>query len=216
MNIIYKTSIPKLLVTWLSAIMLLLGSMATFALPAIAGATGEATLAHSYSRACYMASSAFTTPAAATTDMFEIYGSSTKTIKIERLEVAYVGTGNNVIPTKCFLLKRSSANTVGTAVTQTAIPVDSSSAAATAVAKVYSANPTTGSSLGQISSSLLNCNPLLNGSNPPPRIVLYDAHLAGQPITLRGTAQGLVANFNGVIPDCTGPALSWTVTWTEE
>lgn len=216
MNIIYKTSAPKLLTTWLLVIMLLLGSMATFALPASAGATGEATLAHTYSRATYMASSAFTTPAAATTDMFEIYGSSTKTVKVERIEVAYVGTDNNTIPTKCFLLKRSSANTVGTAVTQTAIPVDSNSAAATAVVKVYSANPTTGSSLGQINSSLLNANPLLNGNNPPPRIVLYDAHLAGQPLTLRGTAQGIVANFNGVIPDCTGPALSYTVTWTEE
>lgn len=196
----------------------LLSLLLTFLLagaPAFASSFADITIKPS-TKATYMASTAFGAPPAATTDHFQLYGSGSKTITIEKLEVAYTGGGNNVIPTKCFLIKRSTANSGGTATTLTAVPLDSTSAAATAVAKVYTANPTTGSSVGQISSSLLNVNPLLSGANPPPRIVLYDARLASRPIILRGTSEGLVANFNGVIPDCPAPSLSYTITWTEE
>lgn len=169
--------------------------------------------------ATYSAASAFTTPAAATTDMFEIYGSSTKTIKIIRVDIAYsFGNSSPLVEPIVFLLKRSTANSSGTSTTETNIPVDSGSAAATAVIKTYTANPTLGSSLGRVMSGVF-ASPTDNQTAQPYAVnawtTLYEATLMQQSITLRGTAQGLVVNFNGVKPGGT-PVLAFRVIWTEE
>jgi len=222
MNIIYKTSIPKLLVTWLTAIVMLLGSAATFTLPAQAATTGEVTVAHPYTKATYMGSTAFTTPAAATADMFQLFGSSTKTVKILWIALCYQGTTPGTTTDQVFLVKRSTANSGGTAGTTTVTPVDSNNAASTAGAtcKVYTANPTPGTLLGQLAAYNLCAYfpPAGTGtvSAVVPTLVLFDARLAGQPITLRGTAEGVCVNFNGVIPSATTPKLAFNIIWTEE
>lgn len=172
-------------------------------------------------KATYMASSAFVAPAASTTDLFELFGSSTKTLKVLRIELAYYGASDNTAIDECFVVKRSTANTSGTSANLTIVPLDSTNAASTANScKSYTANPTTGSLVGNISASAFTgaksaaVNTALASSVP--RIVLFDASLTGQPIVLRGTGQGVAVNFAGVKPSMGTPKLAVTFVWTEE
>ena len=173
----------------------------------------------SSTKASYMAASTFVAPAASTTDLFEIYGSSTKTIKVLRVEVSYKASTGHSATDECFLLRRSTANSSGTSVTLDNLKLDTNNGSGTAVAKSYTANPTTGTLVGRIASRILT------PSVPPaaatsvtgaPALCLFDANIAGQPITLRGTAEGLVINFNGTIPSAGTPRLAVTFYWTEE
>ena len=97
-------------------------------------------------RTVYDATYIFTADAAAT-DIFTITG-STKRCNILHASVTGIQTTASVI--KAVLLKRSTANTGGTATTVTSVPIDSDNAAATATVRAYTANPTTGTLVGII------------------------------------------------------------------
>ena len=199
----------------------LLGLLALFLLaiaPANASAYGRIQL-DATTKATYSAGSTFTTPAASTTDFWQIYGSSTKTIKVLRVEAAYT-SGNTSTSDEVFLIKRSTANSGGTSSTVTSVPLDSTNSAATAVVRIYTANPTTGTSVGTVASGAL-----LSVVNPGTAYpiapsqgaqVLFDHRLTGQPVVLRGTGEGLVLNFAGTIPASSTPKIAVTVFWTEE
>ncbi len=165
----------------------------------------------------YMASTAFFTGAASATDIFQIYGSGSKTVKVLKVLVATIAVGGSSTPSRYYLLKRSTANSGGTAVTLTNVPVDSNNAAATAVVKNYTANPTLGSSVGQVSAAVLAMPDPTAGSNTRyAPVTIFDADKYGQPITLRGTSEGLVVNCNGVTIGGLTPTIAITVVWTEE
>lgn len=169
----------------------------------------------------YMASSGFFSPVSSPTDSWQIFGSSTKTIKIIEVDIAYATNGGGAIttPTLATLMIRSSANTSGSPTSETVVPMDSNDAAATAAVKYYSSsNPTTGTTLGTVKALALNPMPGSNGGpgNTDGFFRVYQCSYAGKGIYLRGTSQGLVLNFNGTTPYGTSPQIAVSVIWTEE
>lgn len=180
---------------------------------AFAGSYGEVQLAPSYG-ATYAASSAFTASAASATDVFQIYGSASKTIQVLKIYANGTSATDEGVA-YAYVIKRSTANSGGTSATATNVPLDSSNAAATAVIKSYSANPTLGTGLGTISTSRIGYNRVAGGTiTSTDQFVLFDADKYGQAVVLRGTSQGLVVNLNGVTPPHS-PSFSFTVVFKE-
>lgn len=184
---------------------------------AIAGSYGTVAPKPSIS-ATYAASTAIFTPATSATDIWQIYGSGTKTIKILKIFLMAGKATSGASLTDFYLLKRSTANSSGTSVSATAIPLDSANAAATATVKHYTANPTTGSLVGQVfEATQLNAaagsgnSGMIEGMSR----IFFDADKFGQPIVLRGTAEGVVINLNGSTIG-NSATVSVTVVWREE
>lgn len=176
---------------------------------AFAGSYGEVQLAPSY-KTTYRACTGFFTPAASATDIFRISGSASKTVVITKIEVIH----NDVVNTrdKLYLIKRSTAASGGTSTTATNVPLDSADAAGTAVVKSYTANPTEGTSVGNISVIALNSGPYRETYDQ--NFPKYTPPLVGKSPVLRGTAEGLAINGNGVT--LTATSICITVEWTEE
>lgn len=189
--------------------------------PAFASSFAEMTIKPS-TKATYMGSTAFTTPPAATTDMFQLFGNASNKVKVLWISACYQGAGISTAADQIFLVKRSTANSAGTAGTTTVTPLDSTNAASSSrsTCKVYTANPTTGTLLGQLSTSHMCAYVPPGGaatvSYIPPMSVLFDARLTGQPITLNSASEGVCVNFNGVIPSASTPKLAFNIIWTEE
>ncbi len=168
------------------------------------------------------AMSGFFTPPATPTDMVTIFGSASKTVRI----VAFrINTTNMAAGSQQFLLiKRSATNVGGTFVAGNAVPLDSNDGGATATFfGHYTANPTAlGAAVGTIN--------IVRAASPVaiPASFAGVREIAGQDmlnftpnsqidrlVTLRGTAQGLCLNFNGVAL-VAGQTHAYTVIWTEE
>lgn len=163
----------------------------------------------------YAASTAAkTATAAGTAAFFEICGSASKTIRIQRVSVS--GTvATAAIYGDIVLRKTSSAATGGTATTLTNVPYDSSSAAATATAKYFTVLPTGGSALvGTIFSQTLFFPVTATVANFQPQLVYLWRDQDAESPTLRGTAQCLTAAF-GTTPT-NAPTLAVSVAWTEK
>lgn len=135
------------------------------------------------------------TPAATPTDVLTLCGSATKTIFVHRVQVTADANGASVFD--FYLYKRTAANTGGTSTAQTLASLDSTNAASTATASLYSANPAT-----------LGAGVLINGDHyeiPATTGTAYysppwaeDFGVRGtQAVVLRGTAQCLALNLNG-------------------
>lgn len=165
----------------------------------------------SSTKATYSAAATFTA-VATPTDVFTITGSGTKTIKVSEIGINGTNTGNTNILIN--LIKRSSANSAGTPTTATAVPLDSSDAAATAVVRSYTTNPTLGTTVGSIRVDYAFF-PTLASTNAGTSI----AHDFGvdndKAPTLRGTSEVLAVNLSGVLITGT-TSLSIDITWTEE
>jgi len=161
---------------------------------------GLVQLAPSY-KATYMLTTGKFTAAASATDVFEIKGSSTKTIKILRVLVltSKSPSGANVTLS---LVKRSTANTGGTSTAVTVVPCDSNNAAATCSAKYYTANPTLGTLVGALHyfglSNDYDASSQGLGSIYGTSGEVLSAEKFGQAVTLRGTGESLCINANGV------------------
>lgn len=148
--------------------------------------------------------------AAATTDAVVVQGSATKTIEIKRIILSASGAaGAN--PT-ISLIKRSAANTGGTSTTPTFTPFDSTSAAATAVCRVYTANPAAlGAAVGTLDARKIFATGV---TTTPATTEIFDYELVGtEPITIRGTSEFLAINFGGAT--ITTPSVCVTITITE-
>lgn len=130
--------------------------------------------------------------AAAATDIATITGSGTTTVFVTRVTVSGVQTTaglNDVL-----LVKRSTADTGGTSSAGTAVPHDSSDAAASATVLAYTANPTLGTTVGAIRRNYIPVAGTTSVVNP---IVDYEFGERGRPVILRGTGQVLAVNLNG-------------------
>lgn len=154
------------------------------------------------------------TVAATATDICTIYGSGTKTIKVRSITIGCTNTLNtNVL---VLVKKRSTANTGGTSTTGSPVSHDSNNAAATASVKFYTANPSAlGTQVGDNVAAIYVFSPLLGSTNPiQMNSVTFGSGLL-QPMTLRGTGEGLTVNLNGAL--VTGVTIfSVRVEWTEE
>jgi hypothetical protein len=145
-------------------------------------------------RETYSAAISGLVPAAAATDLFCVQGSATKTIVLKKARLSGTSTGTTV--TTILLVKRSTANTGGTATNPTVVPHDSANPAPTAVIAAYTANPTTGTLVGNIRSFTYTM------ISPTANIVADIRELdfgieEDQGIVLRGTTEEVCFNLAG-------------------
>ncbi len=163
------------------------------------------------------------TLAATPTDYFCISGSSSKTIRINTVEVA--GTITTAVNIPLVLVKRAALDTGGTAASTTANPantitkLNSTFAASTATLIAYTANPTINdSSPGYIWSTFL---PLAAATGNGNRVYLNfnddNGGLTSPPTIPSGqTAQQICLNGQSTAATLTGNSLNITIEWTEE
>lgn len=169
----------------------------------------------------YMASGTFT-PAATPTDLVIIEGSATKTIRVIAFILATTNTAAG--SQQFFLIKRSTADTTGTFVAATAVPLDSNNAAAT-VNRVghFTANP---GALGTAVGTLVTKRVASPAAIPATWagvvqdagfdfLTIFQNSILDQPVVLRGVAQCLALNFNGVAL-VAGQTHAYYITWIEE
>lgn len=162
----------------------------------------------------YIASSDQVTPASSTTDLAIINGSASKTIKVLKVFVTYRATSVGAVEINTFYaIKRSTANTSGTSSNLTNVSLDSNNSSASAVCKIYTANPTLGTTVGKVGAATGLAG---SASNAEGIVCLFDADKYGQAIVLNGTAQGLAVNNNGVTVAGSSPLVQVTFVWTEE
>jgi hypothetical protein len=152
-----------------------------------------------------------TTFGATVTDWAVASGSGTKTIKGRKLSIC--GTATAAITLDVLLIKRSTADTAGTiGSTPNAVPHDSASAAATGSLIGYTANPTLGTTTGNIDVKKINLGTPAGGAGC---IFWQWSDANSQALVLRSAAQQLAVNLNNVAPPA-GLSLSAQWQWTEE
>lgn len=143
----------------------------------------------------YRAVTGFFTTAANATDVSILQGSLSKVVKVTKIWLIQDGPISGTY--KYFVTKRSTANTGGTFTTATSVPLDSlNPAASVSGLKAYTANPTLGTLLGNV-----DCLGYQgNGSAPQylAKLLLFEANRDAEAGVLRGIAEGLAVNFNGV------------------
>jgi hypothetical protein len=145
-------------------------------------------------KASYAASVTGLVVAASATDIFTIIGSATKTVRITRLRISGIKTTAGAA-VDIQLIKRSTADTGGTSTAPTIVPYDSANAAATAVVAAYTANPTLGTAVGTLIVDSIFV-PLATASGTAMDYIF--GNRPSQAIVLRGVAQQLAVNLNGV------------------
>ena len=151
---------------------------------------------------------------AATTNIFTIGGSATKTVRVTRIQAS--GTkATTADQYDAQLVVQSAADTLGTAVTATAkVPLDSTDAAATAVVKAYTAAPTAGTAVGGIATKRILIP--VTGAEAVPAIWEFGNRAGCKAVKLSGTAQVLALTINGATPSAGASIWDFEVEWTEE
>ena len=148
--------------------------------------------------------------AALATDVFTITGSATKTIKITKIYFnALQTTASQVI---VMLLRRSTADTLGTSTAPAIATSDTANAAATAVVAAYTANPTTGTLLGNVYSQRVFVPGAATATDAQGMSVVF-GDVGQQYMTLRGVAQQFCVNLAGIT--VTGGSANISIEWTE-
>lgn len=171
-------------------------------------------------KATYSAAKVGLVPGSSATDIFTITGSTTKTIRVTRIELAATTTSATPAALDILLLKRSTANTGGTSTgSPTAVPHDSNNAAASATVLAYTAPPTTGNLVG---TAIRNQKYLMalatSTATDFPQIdhLMWDfGDRPAQAIVLRGTGDVLAINLNAATPTATA-SFDIAIEWTEE
>lgn len=170
-------------------------------------------------KATYLAGSGPFTAASSATDIWNMTGSGTKTVKILAIWMQVVDTGTTPNAQIYNLIRRSAANSGGTSTSISAYATDTNFAAATATLKYYTANPAgLGTAVGTLYSTyVINVGTGLNMAHQTlPGVKVFDAALAGAPIVLRGTSDILAIHANGASIAGTSPKVNIFVLFTEE
>src|SRR5262249_18307598 len=132
-------------------------------------------------------------------------------VRVTKIVLSGKATASGVLPV--FVIKRSAADSSGTPATATVVPHDSADAAGTGVFKTYTANPTPGAAVGNVCARRMTFQAAASLGAPPLVIDFTNRNEKG--IVLRGTAENLAVNFNGVTL-VGGETLDVEITWTEE
>lgn len=169
-------------------------------------------------KATYRASTTalLVTATTASVPFFIIQGSSTKTIKVQSIlasgvsltAVAYMNMG---------CAKYSTAPTGGTATTLTKVPMDSTNASATAnLVQVYTAGPTAGTKVGDISCRRQMGQATTAAAAGIPEEIKFDFsdNKDGGTGVLRGTLEGI--GLYWITAPASAPSLLLRVEWCEE
>ena len=142
------------------------------------------------------------------TDIFNIAGATGKIIKVHRIYVE--GTQTNDSFRIVSLIKRSTANSLGTAIT--GVPSDSVFPAHSALIQYYTANPTLGTSVGTM---ITEPTYLPKANSAIVDTFIYDyANDEESIITLRSANESISLNMNG--QTSAGNIMYVNVVWTEE
>ena len=162
-------------------------------------------------RKVYAVGTAAFASVATATDIFNIGGSATKTVKILKVELC--GTQTTAGAVTFFLIKRSTASTA-VSVAATKVPLDSANPAATVTnVGAFTANGTPGTTVGNVAVDTVWV-PAAASVGALDKITLFDEPVYGQPVVLHGVAENLAINLNGVT--VTGGSFTVNVMWVEE
>jgi len=151
--------------------------------------------------------------AAAATDVFTITGADGFLCTPVRLIISGIATAATAA--SVLVVKRTTANSAGTASTITGVVRDSQTTeSAKATVRSYTANPTTGTATaptgGNIAAVVVPLGVAAGGTNP----MVIDLVANGmQPIALRSSADVLAVNLNGAT--IAGGSITVTVEWME-
>jgi hypothetical protein len=147
------------------------------------------------------------------TDMIAITGSATKTVAIVNFGLQIQSTAAAL--QTLYFIKRSAANTGGTATNPTAFALDSTNAAATAVVNLYSAAPAgLGAAVGTVLPLQFSSSTLTTAGAQTSLGTATSLLDLRQPVILRGVAESLALNYNGAALTA-GFAATWFVEWIE-
>lgn len=155
------------------------------------------------------------TPVASSTAVFVFTGSATKTVRVKRIRLSGIATAAGEQPFS--IKKNSSAGTLGSAAltTITAVPHDSSDAAATAVfstvgTAVYTTLPTL---VGVVATGELGLAATTTGNAVP--VYEWSWGKGGKALVLRGVAECLTVDFLGTSV-VSGGKFSCEIEWSED
>lgn len=148
------------------------------------------------------------------TDVIEIRGSATKTVKVRSITFNAYNPGSSIYILQ--LTKRSANNSGGTSSALTSVPVDSANAAVTAAIRAYTVQPAAlGTSVGLVAYRAYQVMASSTAGQPQTTTFSFGDN-GGQPITLRGTAECLCFGFNGGPTLGAATELTFTIDFTEE
>jgi hypothetical protein len=176
---------------------------------AAVGTTGVAAVNTEGTKATYHLSG-FVTPGAAPTDVINLQGSGTKTIRILHIQIYPVATAAGTVDIQ--LVRRSTANSGGTSSAPAIGKNDSSDAAATLAQLVYTANPT---STGTTVANLGACRTSVITSGALAPCVFDYTTRNDKGLRLSGTSEFLSINGNGATL-LTGETWAYDIEWSEE
>lgn len=161
----------------------------------------------------YFATGTGYTAYATPTDLFCISGAAGKVVRIASMRL-HVQTTSGALQTVHWI-KRSTANTGGTATQPTGWPVDSSDPAHAAVINLYTAAPTTGTAIGRYyNPALTTATTAVPGIYTVAQVLSAQSTALAKSVTLRGPDESLCCNWNGAALPA-GFTATWEVTWTE-
>ncbi len=178
------------------------------------GTTGVAAVSTESTKATYSSAvidyAAYATP----TDMFVLVGSATKLVRVLRVAVSGVATAGIIEDLQ--LIKRTAADTTGTASQPAIAQHDSNDAAASAVVNLYSVIPGGLGAGVNVRAGKLNLGTAgSSGAIAAPALVWDFTTRNGKGLVLRGIAQCLALNWNGAAVPA-GLSLNIDVEWSEE
>lgn len=177
----------------------------------VSGSTVTATIGGITKEQTYSAAVVDITVANLATDIFTIQGSNTKKIKVVHISVN--GTQQNLSKVNILIVKRSTLNTLGTFAVVVGVPHCSANAAATAIVKSYSANPTLGTFVGIVQAEKVTIGSV-NGINISNDDLVFEFGRAPeQEIILENENEMLAVNLNGVTLNTN--LMTLDIRWTE-
>ena len=170
-------------------------------------------------KATYSAAIIGLVPGASATDIATLTGSASKVVKLIKVEITATTTSATPAALDVLLLKRSTANTLGTSTgSPTPVPHDSANPAVSATFLAYTAPPTTGTLVGTALKNDKFMMALATATAtdfPGVNKITWIWDGAEQAPTLRGIADVVAVNLNSATPTATA-SFDVTFVWTEE
>lgn len=149
-------------------------------------------------------------PAATATDILTIVGNANTVVRVSRIQITGIATAASEMDVQ--IVKRTAANSGGTATNPTPAQHDSADPAAQATINQFSANPA-GLGAGIAMRSQKLALPAAGGTAQPV-VWEFPAGRNGREVFLRGVAQAIAINLNGgAVP--AGCSLDIEIEWTE-
>jgi hypothetical protein len=145
------------------------------------------------------------------TDIFTISGSSSKIVRITRINIS--ATQNTSTTRNVQLIKRSTLNSGGTSTTRAAIPHDSNNIAASATIKAYTVNPTLGTAIGTVRTRRTQIQATMVSSAIDDVLWEFGTR-PSQALVLRTVNEMVSINLNGVT--LSNNLFDIDIEWTEE